>query len=131
MAFSTTKCPYCPAIVEVEIKTGKAVSYKHPEPICEQWIVYQETSNSRPPLSKNATAKDASREKRHQAIKVNPEDITNKFLVSINGFGQIVIQRTLVAPINRKDALILAAWLVIIADRNDEFKRILRTIQTT
>lgn len=45
-------------------------------------------------------------------------DSSNKFLVSTNARGQVVIGHLPPGrPLDRDDALLLAAWLVAIADR--------------
>lgn len=52
----------------------------------------------------------------------------NKFLVSAKA-GEILILRMPAGRMTRPDALNLAAWLVAIADRGDEFAPLLETIK--
>lgn len=61
-------------------------------------------------------------------------DTSNKFLVSSNARGQVVIGHLPPGrPLERDDALLLAAWLVAIADRapgrsDSDFGDVLRAI---
>ena len=54
-------------------------------------------------------------------------DTTNKFMVCTQGDKVAIIKHPY--AMNKADALNLAAWLVSIADTNDEFKMILEKVK--
>lgn len=56
-------------------------------------------------------------------------DTTNQFMVG--GFGEFVTVLRFSTQITRKEALNLAAWLVAIADRDDEFSDLLEAVRST
>lgn len=55
---------------------------------------------------------------------------TNKFMVGGQN-DQILITMPPRGPIGKEDALVLAAWLVALADREDRFQKILTAVQNT
>ncbi len=57
-------------------------------------------------------------------------DTFNKFGVGINGRDEIVLT-VIGRTIKREDALNLAAWIVAIADRGDDFEVLLRAVRNT
>jgi hypothetical protein len=57
-------------------------------------------------------------------------DTTNKFLVGVLG-DKVVVMAPPVKPINRQDALLLAAYLVAFSDENDEFQNYLLAVRNT
>lgn len=62
------------------------------------------------------------------------DDVTNEHIVgsTIFGDGSISIIRPPAGPITRKQALVFAAWIVTLAERNPgEFKRALEAVQST
>lgn len=61
-------------------------------------------------------------------------DTTNKFLVSSNlgnDFKTIYILNPLISPLNVRDALNLAAWLVVISNDEALFYKTLNAIKNT
>ena len=62
-------------------------------------------------------------------------DTANKYFVagraSTDEVTIIGAAQLLGATISKADALLLAAWLVAVADRNDEFPKILEAVQNT
>ena len=59
-------------------------------------------------------------------------DTMNKFGVALHvGTGNIAFLFGVPEKMTRQDALLLAAWIVAIADRNDEFSALLKEIQNT
>ena len=59
---------------------------------------------------------------------VEPE---NKFLVGCNG-KRVLIQNMPIGPISKEDAMLLAAWLVAVADPSpdhDDFNAVLMQIE--
>ena len=54
----------------------------------------------------------------------------NKFLVGSQG-DHTNIMNPPTSPITREDALLFAAWIVAIADRDDAFARILEDVEST
>jgi hypothetical protein len=57
-------------------------------------------------------------------------DTTNKFLVGGRADG-ILITCPPRGSISRQEALVLAAWLVSLADRDGEFQKVLAAVQNT
>ena len=57
-------------------------------------------------------------------------DIANKYIVAANQRG-IVIMVPPRNPMTNTEALTLAAWLVALADTEDEFQSILEAVQNT
>jgi hypothetical protein len=57
-------------------------------------------------------------------------DTTNRFMVSMRGDGLLVPIRP-VQILTKDDALNLAAWLVAMADDNDEFPVLLEAVRNT
>jgi hypothetical protein len=57
-------------------------------------------------------------------------DTTNKFLVAMRGDGLLAPMRP-VQLLRKSDALNLAAWLVAMADDNDEFPALLEAVRNT
>ena len=57
-------------------------------------------------------------------------DTTNKFLVGMRGDGLLVLYIP-VRILRKSDALNLAAWLVAMADDNDEFPALLEAVRNT
>ncbi len=56
----------------------------------------------------------------------------NKFMVGVLGDNISIINLPALAkPISKSDALMLAAWLVCLADDNDEFQNILKACLNT
>lgn len=55
---------------------------------------------------------------------------TNKFMVGAQG-DQILITMLPRGPIGKEDALVLAAWLVVLADREGRFQKVLAAVQNT
>lgn len=59
-------------------------------------------------------------------------DTFNKFFVGLGGVDEIVFAlRPVPQRISKADALILAAWLVALADDQQEFGKILEAVQNT
>ena len=56
-----------------------------------------------------------------------PRDLSNKQMVGRNGAGEIAVAFPR-ARMSREDALVFAAWLVLIAGGEDEFAGILEAI---
>lgn len=58
-------------------------------------------------------------------------DTTNKFLVAAQG-GGVLIMMPPRGVMTQEDAMLLAAWLVALADPNaDEFQKYLTAVQST
>ena len=57
-------------------------------------------------------------------------DTTNLHFVGINGFGDISILG-FGKQFTRESALNLAAWIVALADRDDEFEKLLKAVRNT
>ena len=59
-------------------------------------------------------------------------DIDNKFMVAARGTGAVLIMNPPRGDITVDDALVLAAWLVAIADPlEDKFPKVLEAVQGT
>lgn len=60
------------------------------------------------------------------------DDIFNKHGVSMSGAGKIAIMIPPRGDMTKRDALVLAAWLVSLADPiGDEFQKVLDAVQST
>ena len=60
-------------------------------------------------------------------------DVTNKFIVSVRG-DDVVLMAPPLEPFSKHDALVLAAWLVAIADPDPatpEFEKIFQAVLVT
>jgi len=57
-------------------------------------------------------------------------DTSNKFLVGVNG-DSILFMRPVPPRLTYDDALLLAAYLVALADRDDKFQAVLEAVQNT
>ena len=59
-------------------------------------------------------------------------DTTNRYLVAAKADGSVVIMFQPLRAMSKNDALLLAAWLVAIADPlGDDFKAVLEAVQST
>ena len=59
-------------------------------------------------------------------------DTFNKFLVGAQSNGIVIGAPPMIgAALDRNDALILAAWLVALADRDGKFQKVLAAVQNT
>lgn len=61
--------------------------------------------------------------------KTDDIDITNWWMVGVNGRGEVSIARLPPRVMSRHKALVLAAWLVAVADRDDQFAAILNRVR--
>lgn len=57
-------------------------------------------------------------------------DTANKFIVGGRG-DQVLITMPPRGPISKSDALVLAAWLVVLADTDGKFQKVLAAVQNT
>ena len=60
--------------------------------------------------------------------KTDDIDITNWWMVGANGRGAVSLVNPPLA-LSRENALVLAAWLVAVADRDDQFAAILNRVR--
>lgn len=57
-------------------------------------------------------------------------DTANKYGVGLFGNAIMITLPPTIIP-NKKDALNLAAWLVVLADENNEFSKVLEAVRST
>ena len=57
------------------------------------------------------------------------EDVRNDQFVSVRGDHIVVLRRK--SMMSKREALVLAAWLVALADDNDQFPAILEAVKAT
>lgn len=57
-------------------------------------------------------------------------DTLNRYMVAVGGDGKVQIMNPPRAPMTKEEALALAAWLVALADTNDDFRQYLAAVQS-
>lgn len=72
-----------------------------------------------------------SNSRNEEFVDIENVDITNQWLLGTKGDNIVMLNHNAAINMTRIEALVLAAWLVAMADEDNEFKQILEKVQNT